>query len=193
MLSESELSSDAKLLLFKWIDYRQYVERPSWDDFYMTEAFKVSQRSLDAQTQCGCVIVDNNYVPLSSGYNSFIRNIDDSILPNVRPEKYPWMIHSEHNALLNCARLGKSTLNATAYVTGKPCLNCYQFMYQAGIKKIIYAKINEAVMTSVDKEYEAKVEIFLYLTRQSLEVKSIDFDEEWLNKTYLKIKEQKSP
>ena len=67
-----------------------------------------------------------------------MRGIDDSLLPNVRPEKYEFMIHSEISAILTCARQGRPTKGMTIYVTGMPCLRCLQYIHQAGIKKVIY-------------------------------------------------------
>ena len=84
------------------------------------------------------------------------------------------MIHAEHNAILDCARNGKCAEGCTVYVTGKPCLNCYQFMYQAGVVEIVYGN-NDAVMTKVDEEYEANVEVFLWLTRHKLNVRYVDY------------------
>ena len=115
------------------------IERNSWDHYFILQCFLVSTRSLDAQTQHGCVLVDDNKNIVSTGYNSFIRNINDAVLPNTREfGKYTWMIHSENNAILSCSSRGQSTSGLTAYITGPPCINCLQYMYQSGIKKIIY-------------------------------------------------------
>lgn len=186
------LSEDAKALLKRWEEFKRPVERPSWDEFFIEEAFRAAQRSLDSQTKCGSVIVTYDNVPLSTGYNSFIRKVDDSVLPNVRPDKYDWMVHGEHNAILNCARLGKSTLGTKIYVTGEPCLNCFQYMYQAGITEIIHTTINKANMTVTDKEYAAKVEVFKWLTKDKLKVRTIDIDTRWLDSLSVKIKAMKN-
>src|SRR5690606_20307070 len=106
------------------------------------------RRSLDSQTQCGCVIVNQNNEVVSTGYNSFIRGVYDSCLPNLRPKKYPFLIHAEHNAILNCARQGKSTLNTHAYITARPCNNCFQYLWQAGVKYITYCNYSKVSMTS---------------------------------------------
>lgn len=111
--------------------------RTGWDHTFLREAILWADRSHDADTQCGCVLVRDK-TPLSVGYNGFIRDIDDTVLPNIRPYKYPFMLHAEWNAILNCARQGKSTLEATAYVTTKPCFICFQSLWQAGITRIVY-------------------------------------------------------
>ncbi len=151
------LSDEAKAQINKWRDWKEPVTRNDVHSQFILEAYLASLRSLDAQTQCGCVLVKNNTI-IGTGYNSFVRGINDDILPNLRDEKYPFMIHSEHNAILNCARNGISCLNAIAYITGPPCCNCLQFMYQAGIKQIYYPNYNHANMCA-NKEHDIKYEI----------------------------------
>lgn len=98
----------------------------------------ISARSDDAQTKVGCILVgaDNNL--LGCGYNGYVRGFDGNAIPNVRPEKYEFFIHAEINAILNCGRKGVPLLGAKAYISGKPCTNCYQSMLQAGINEIVY-------------------------------------------------------
>jgi len=133
-------------------DYRIEKERIKWDHIFLIEALLWSYRSHDAQTQCGCVLVGEDNTVLSTGYNGFMRDIDDSVLPNVRPLKYPFMIHAEHNAILNCASSGRSTLGSTAYITDAPCNWCLQYLWQAGIKKIVYSNMSNVVMTQNEDE-----------------------------------------
>lgn len=122
-----------------------------WDHFFLFEALLWAQRSHDPQTQCGCVIVNNKRV-ISSGYNGFLSKIDDTVLPNLRPYKYNFMLHAEINALLNCARNGVKTEGCTAYVTGEPCNQCLQFLWQAGITHIVYSDFSNINMVK-DKSH----------------------------------------
>lgn len=110
------------------------LTRPAWDEYFMMMAVVASLRSHDAQTKHGCVIVKNNRI-LATGYNGFPRGMDDSSLPTVRPAKYPYMYHSEVNAVANCLIRPEG---ATAYVTGPPCNDCLVSMWQHGITKVIY-------------------------------------------------------
>lgn len=100
-------------------------------------AFAVSQRSHDVHTQHGCVIVSEDGRILSTGYNGFPRGLNDGELPITRPEKYPWMVHSEANAIYNAANAGVSLSGSTAYVTGKCCATCLMSLHQAGVSTII--------------------------------------------------------
>jgi acyl carrier protein len=62
---------------------------------------------------------------------------DDASLPTTRPEKYPWMIHSEVNAI-SSTRSRADLEGAVACITGPPCVNCMMQMWQAGIRKVKY-------------------------------------------------------
>lgn len=177
----NELLSDAARIKIKgWDNLKEEVNRISWHEYFILQAYLVSTRSLDAQTQCGCVLVDKDMHVVSSGYNSFVRNVDDDILPNLRPDKYDFMMHSEHNAILSCARAGIKCDGLAAYITGPPCCNCLQYMYQSGIKNIYYPQANLAKMTDNDK-YKTDFEILLFLMK-NLNVYVVDLDETMLNK-----------
>ena len=127
-------------------------EPTDWDNIFLQEATLWSRRSHDIETQCGCVLVKDKTV-ISSGYNGFIRDIDDSDLPNTRPDKYPFMIHAEANAIYNSVRIGRSTLGATAYITAIPCLSCLQMLYQCGIEEIVYSDISNPKMCTSSAKY----------------------------------------
>jgi dCMP deaminase len=132
---------------------RNPIERTPWDIMFLRQAIEMASRSHDSETQCGCIITKDNTI-LSGGYNGFVRDIDDSVLPNKRPLKYDFMIHAELNAVLNCARQGKSTLGSTAYITTQPCFGCFQMLWQAGIKRIVYTDWSISANYSTDAVYQ---------------------------------------
>jgi len=158
-----ELSINVQKTQESWKGFRQDVKRISWNEYFILQAYLISTRSLDAQTQCGCVIVEPNHTIIATGYNSFIGGIDDSVLPNLRPYKYPFMIHAEHNAILSCAQNGNSCFGCTAYITGKPCVSCLQYMHQSGISKIYYYKNHNIAMVA-DENEQARFEIIKKLS-----------------------------
>lgn len=135
-----------------------------WNHIFLLEALLWSYRSHDPQTQCGCVLVRDKTI-LSTGYNGFISDIDDTQLPNVRPFKYDFMIHAEHNAILNCVRNGVSTNGATAYITVPPCNNCLQYIWQANIAHIVYSDFAVTNMTD-NQEYINKQKVLLELMNE---------------------------
>lgn len=138
------LVDEVKLLIDKSIDEYKLennleTDRPSKHKYFMDIAHKVKARSHDVQTKVGAVLVSNKYNSiLGTGYNGFVSGADDSKLPKVRPEKYPYMQHAEKNLISNLIKSGGvSTNDSTMYCTTSPCQDCVRFLFQSGITKII--------------------------------------------------------
>lgn len=112
--------------------------RIDWDDYFMIQAFWAKVRSPDVSTQCGCVIVNSRGRIIGQGYNGYPRKVDDGKMPQTRPEKYPPILHSEENAILNSTGDLK---DATLYVSGPPCIHCWAHIIQTGIKRVVYGPI----------------------------------------------------
>jgi len=112
-----------------------FVERPSWDRYFLDLAEQVSVRSPDPNTKHGCVIVDSDKRVISTGYNGPVAGLPNSIVPLTRPEKYDWFMHAEDNAVCfaRCDLRG-----ATAYITGEPCAACFRRLLQVGVRRIVY-------------------------------------------------------
>jgi deoxycytidylate deaminase len=47
-------------------------------------------------------------------------------------------VHAEMDALLTCARLGASSIDATLFTTTFPCHNCTRHIVAAGVKRVVY-------------------------------------------------------
>jgi len=152
------------------------LDRPNWNNYFLGLAFIASARSRDQETKHGTVIVDNNNIVLGSGYNSFIRGMNDQSLPASRPDKYPFMIHSELNAILNCRVLPREAGGGRAYVTGKCCNNCLQSLIQAGVREIYMANRKGSEL-----EDEASLSIYNQIIEQSgIVVHALDYDLSWI-------------
>lgn len=119
----------------------QYA-RMSWDEYFMSLAFLVRMRSPDAQTQHGCVIVDNNNKIVTTGYNGFLPEASDDCIPNTRPHKHPFVMHAEANAILSAAQ---NLSGCRIYVTGMPCNDCLKIIIKSGIRKVIVGDIKHVV------------------------------------------------
>lgn len=114
------------------------MERPTKIQNWMDQAVAVSARSHDAETKVGAVLVKNDSgAVIAQGYNGFVRGADDNMLPRVRPDKYPYMVHAEQNLIANCARHGINMDNTTLVITLSPCTSCMRLMWQAGVTKVI--------------------------------------------------------
>jgi dCMP deaminase len=104
----------------------------------MAHAEVAAMRSHDSETQVGCVLVDSTkHTPSVSACNGFASGVRDHTLPNIRPDKYKYMIHSEINMLAACARDGTRTEGKYLVCTHSPCVVCMRAIYQSGIKKVI--------------------------------------------------------
>lgn len=131
----------------------------NWDEYFMSLAIISSMRSKDPNTQVGACIVDVNNNVLSLGYNGTPIGFSDDEFPWERSNddpiktKYPYVCHSELNAVLNAARNGVKLFGATLYVTLFPCNECTKSIIQSGIKKIVYLddKYHNEPMTVVSR------------------------------------------
>jgi dCMP deaminase len=153
------------------------MERPDWNNYFLSIAFIVSARSRDQETKHGTVIVDKNNLILGTGYNSFIKGVNDASLPSLRPNKYPFMIHSELNAILNCKVIPREVYGGgKAYVTGKCCNHCLQSLIQCGVNEIYMAD-----RKGTDLENSKTEEVFDKVVSESgIIVKTLSFDLDWI-------------
>lgn len=114
----------------------------SWDEYFMGVCMLAGMRSKDPNTQVGSCIVSPDNKILSMGYNGLPRNVSDDEFPWDRDgedplhTKYPFVTHSELNAILNYR--GGSLEGAKIYVSLFPCNECAKAIIQAGISTIIY-------------------------------------------------------
>lgn len=108
-----------------------------WDDYFMAIAKLASQRSPCTRLHVGSVIVRDNRL-ISMGYNGFIAGC--AHISHVRDGHEQATIHSEINAIADCAKRGVSLDGAKIYITHYPCLNCFKTICSSGIVEIIYAE-----------------------------------------------------
>ena len=109
--------------------------RPNWDDYFKSLSLLTATRSPCERLQVGCVLVKENRI-ISQGYNGFLPNcVHESV---VRDNHEMATIHSEQNAIADCAKRGVSCVDSTAYITHYPCINCTKILLASGIKSIKY-------------------------------------------------------
>ncbi len=113
----------------------------SWDEYFMGISKLSGLRSKDPHTQVGACIVSQDNKILSMGYNGFPMGCSDDVFPwsregNELDTKYPFVTHSELNAILNYR--GGSLEGTKLYVSLFPCNECAKAIIQAGIKTIVY-------------------------------------------------------
>jgi len=128
------LSKKSSSYLRECSEHNVQVDKPTWEEYFLSMAILASTRSCDSQTKHGCIITDKKNRVLGVGYNSFPSGMPDDLLPNTRPRKYKWMVHAERNALANCTLRPE---NGIAYITGRPCLECVKSLYQEGVRSMV--------------------------------------------------------
>lgn len=146
------------------------IVRPSHEEVFLAKATITSWLSCDGETKCGCVITKNNRI-VSTGYNSFPRGCDNDSLPNLRPDKYDWMVHAEKNAVANAKQ---DLTGCTAYINSKPCFTCLtQELWHHGIEEVVYYMgVRPKSMANED----ALILKFLQNINYGMRIREVDFD-----------------
>ena len=99
----------------------------------------IAEQSHDIHTKVAALLINSKTLSVSSdGFNGFVRDAPDELLPTSRPEKYNYLIHAEENLLCNAVRNGVKTDNCFVYVSISPCTRCLRLMWQAGIKEFYF-------------------------------------------------------
>lgn len=144
----------------------------SWKEYFRELAKTVSKKSKDRNAKIGAVIVGKGNEVISTGYNSFPRNLNDEVEERYeRPEKFYWTEHAERNAIYNAARVGVPTDGCSIYLSHWfPCADCARAIINSGITKLycdelnldIPSKFNESFKRSIEMLLESGVEIIHY-------------------------------
>jgi dCMP deaminase len=104
----------------------------------MDIALTVAQRSHDAETKVGALLINNKSgAIIATGFNGFVRGTVDANLPNTRPEKYEYMLHAEMNLLTNCALHGIAMADCFLVCTLSPCKLCMRLMVNSGVSRVV--------------------------------------------------------
>lgn len=110
-------------------------DRLNWDEYFMSIALLASCRSPCSRLHVGSVIVKENRL-ISMGYNGYISGAPH--VSRVTNDHEQSIIHSEINAITDCAKRGTSLNDAKIYVTHYPCINCFRSIAASNIKEIVY-------------------------------------------------------
>ncbi len=110
-------------------------KRIEWDDYFMSIALLASQRSPCQRLNVGSVIVKDGRL-ISMGYNGYISGAPH--MSRIKDNHEQSIIHSEINAITDCAKRGASLSGAKIYITHYPCINCFRSIAASNIKEIVY-------------------------------------------------------
>jgi dCMP deaminase len=128
-----------------------------WDEYFIGIAEAVSKKSKDPSSQVGAVLVSKDHVVISTGFNGLARGLkDDRETLNDKWKKLNWVVHAEHNAILNAARYGVSTQGCTLYVNKFPCFACMMVVVQAGLVRLYTNDSEYWKNDPLDKTHDGK-------------------------------------
>jgi len=123
------------------------MDRPSNDEYFMSMAELVSQRSTCVRRKVGAVVVKDKHI-LSTGYNGSPKGTkhceelgcirDQMNIPSGTRHELCRGVHAEQNAVAQAAYFGVSVKDATIYTTTFPCSMCAKILINSGIREVVY-------------------------------------------------------
>ena len=149
---------------------KQGIDRPSWDEYFMTLADEVATRSTCLRRAVGAVIVKDRRI-LATGYNgvpSGLRHCyqtgclrEQLGVPSGERHEICRGLHAEQNAIIQAARYGINISGASIYINTQPCVVCAKMLINADIEEIVYKnpypdKLSEELLA------EAKIKTRVY-------------------------------
>lgn len=97
-------------------------------------ALAARSRSEDRQTQTGCVLFDENWRVVGSGFNGFASKfIPTEDIFEDRELKSDIISHAEVNAIINCSKNPKYLFSVLS-----PCISCSKTISATTIKEVYY-------------------------------------------------------
>lgn len=121
--------------------------RKSWDEYFMSIAELVAERSTCLRRKVGAVIVKEKRI-LTTGYNGAPSGVDhcEDIgclrkklnIPAGERHEICRGIHAEQNAIIQAATCGANISGGIVYTTHQPCFICTKMLINAHISKIIF-------------------------------------------------------
>jgi len=141
------------------------MDRPSNDEYFMSMAELVAQRSTCVRRRVGAVIVKDKHI-LSTGYNGSpkgTRHCEDLgcirvqlNIPSGTRHELCRGVHAEQNAVAQAAYFGVSVKDATIYTTTFPCSMCTKILINAGLSEVVY---KVGYMDDLSKELLAETKL----------------------------------
>lgn len=116
-------------------------ERVSWDIYFMNIGHEVASRSTCPRKHVGALVVRDKTI-LATGYNGSVRGLPHCEDAGCMLEDGHCVrtIHAEVNALIQAAKHGTRLEGGTIYVTASPCWNCFKYIANTGIRRIVFGE-----------------------------------------------------
>lgn len=126
-------------------------QRPDRDAFFMAQAVLASTRSTCQSRAVGAVLVQDQVVR-GTGYNGAPAGMPDCLEAGCDEDEHGACIraiHAELNVILSTDAGHRR--GATVYCTDLPCFRCASFLANAGIKRVVWARIFARHQKKVEK------------------------------------------
>jgi deoxycytidylate deaminase len=115
--------------------------------FYLALAART--RSEDRQTQTGCVLFDENWRTISTGFNGFApKFVATEDVFEDREFKSDIICHAEINAILNSAKNAKYLFTVLS-----PCVSCAKTIAATSIKEVYFIRQYRKAGVEADMKY----------------------------------------
>ena len=112
-------------------------KQKKYDVTYLKMAHEWGNLSDCERRKVGALIVKNNRI-ISDGYNGTPSGFENFCEDDDGYTKW-YVLHAEANAITKVASSTQSCDGATLYITLSPCKQCSKLIYQAKIKRLVYA------------------------------------------------------
>ena len=123
------------------------MPRPSWDEYFMSIAEQVSDRSTCLRRHTGAVLVKGKRI-LATGYNGVPSGLahceevgclrEQRNIESGSHHELCRGIHAEQNAVIQAAKHGIPIDGASVYSTHQPCVLCAKILLNAGVTEIMF-------------------------------------------------------
>ena len=113
------------------------AKQKKYDVTYLKMAQEWGNLSYCERRKVGALIVKNNRI-ISDGYNGTPSGFENFCEDEDGYTKW-YVLHAEANAITKVASSTQSCDGATLYITLSPCKQCSKLIYQAKIKRLVYA------------------------------------------------------
>lgn len=123
------------------------VDRPSWDQYFVSIVTRVATRSTCRRRHVGAVIVKEKRI-LATGYNGAPSGLkhclevgclrEDAGIESGHRQELCRGLHAEQNSIIQAALHGVSIQGAVIYTTHQPCTLCAKMIINSGIVRVLY-------------------------------------------------------
>lgn len=130
------------------------------DRVWLKIAKDLSELGTCARRKVGCVILDEKYRVLATGYNGTAPEnphctedpCPGANFPSGQGLEFCEAIHAEQNALIQLSRMDEAN---TVYCTASPCIHCVKMLARTSATRIVF--INEYPHPAAKNEWLKKV------------------------------------